>query len=222
MSEAPYAALRELLLAGTWQPHTPLREELLASQLGTSRTPVRDALRRLEADGLVEIAPRRGARVVGFSDEQVDSIFELRALLEGYAARLAAERGDVDVPALRRLAQEMERCASSGERGQIGALNLEFHHALHEAGGNVLLPRVLQSVISVSLVHTAFMVYADAELARSQGHHRELIEAVEAGDGAWAEGVMVAHIRAAHGAVRQHRVATQRDSAADPTTKGMT
>lgn len=211
MTDVPYAALRDLLIAGTWEPHTPLREETLATQLGTSRTPVRDALRRLEADGLVEIVPRKGARVVGFSDEQVDAIFDLRALLEGYAARGAAERGAADLPRLRRLASEMEEAGSTGRRGDITALNLEFHHALHAASGNTLLPRVLQSVISVSLVHTAFLVYADDELHRSQGHHRELIEAIAAGDGSWAEGVMVAHIRAAHDAVRRQRAATTHD-----------
>ena len=112
MTTAPateaYDRLLSLLLAGTWAPQTPLREESLASMLGTSRTPVRDALRRLEGDGLVQITPRRGARVVGYSAEEIDSIYDLRAVLEGLAARWAAERGDVDLDAMTELAEQME------------------------------------------------------------------------------------------------------------------
>lgn len=200
-----YDRLLELLLAGTWAPQTPLREESLASLLGTSRTPIRDALRRLEGDGLVQITPRRGARVVGFTADEIDSIYDLRAVLEGLAARWAAERGDVDLDAMTRLAERMEAVALTGERHEIGQLNLSFHRLVHDQAGNPLLTRTLQHVIATALVHGAFAAYTPQELARSFGHHRELVEALRARDGAWAESVMVAHIRAAHTVVQRTR-----------------
>lgn len=200
-----YQRLLDLLLAGTWAPQTPLREETLAARLGTSRTPVRDALRRLEGDGLVQITPHRGARVVGYSAEEIDSIYDLRAVLEGLAARWAAERGGVDLDAMVALAEQMEQVAESGGRHEIGQLNLAFHRLVHERAGNPLLARSLQHVITTALVHGAFLAYSPAELARSFGHHRELVDALRARDGAWAESVMVAHIRAAHTVVQRTR-----------------
>jgi DNA-binding GntR family transcriptional regulator len=214
MTTAPateaYDRLLALLLAGTWAPQTPLREESLASMLGTSRTPVRDALRRLEGDGLVQITPRRGARVVGYSAGEIDSIYDLRAVLEGLAARWAAERGDVDLDAMTGLADQMERRAAEGERHEIGRLNLAFHGLVHDQAGNPLLTRTLQHVIATALVHGAFLAYSPEELARSFGHHRELVDALRARDGAWAESVMVAHIRAAHTVVQRTRALQER------------
>lgn len=200
-----YDRLLALLLAGTWPPQTPLREESLSTLLGTSRTPVRDALRRLEGDGLVEIIPRRGARVIGYTSEEIDSIYDLRAVLEGLAARWAATRGQVDLDAMTSLAEKMEVVADQGERHELGQLNLAFHGHVHDQAGNPLLTRSLQHVIATALVHGAFYAYSPDELARSFGHHRELIDALRARDGAWAESVMVAHIRAAHVVVQRTR-----------------
>lgn len=200
-----YDRLLEMLLAGHWAPETPLREESLASLLGTSRTPVRDALRRLEGDGLVQILPRRGARVIGHTAQEIDSIYDLRAVLEGLAARWAAERGEVDLEAMTRLAGRMEEVAAGGDRHQIGPLNLTFHRLVHDRAGNPLLARTLQNVIATALVHGAFQAYSPAELDRSFVHHRELVDALRARDGAWAESVMVAHIRAAHVVVQRTR-----------------
>lgn len=200
-----YDRLLQMLLSGHWAAQTPLREESLASLLGTSRTPVRDALRRLEGDGLVQISPRRGARVVGHTIQEIDSIYELRAVLEGLGARWAAERGEIDLAAMTSLAEQMEKVAAGGDRHEIGQLNLTFHRLVHDEAGNLLLARTLQNVIATALVHGAFHAYTPAELDRSFVHHRELVDALRARDGAWAEAVMIAHIRAAHVVVQRTR-----------------
>lgn len=201
-----YQRLRDLVISGRWGPDEPLREENLAELLGTSRTPVRDALRRLESDGLVRIIPRRGARVVSHSPDEVDAIFDLRALLEGHAARRAAEAGGCDPAELERLAGAMEaRTHRDGASAQVTQLNLDFHRHIHAGSGNPLLLQLLDTVIATSLVHSTFAVYSPTERQRSLGHHRELVAALHARDGAWAESVMTSHIRAAHQVIRRTR-----------------
>jgi DNA-binding GntR family transcriptional regulator len=201
-----YHLLRDLVLSGHWGPDEPLREENLAQLLGTSRTPVRDALRRLESDGLVRIVPHRGARVVSHSPEEVDAIFDLRALLEGHAARRAAETGGCDLAELERVADTMEaRTRRDGPTAEVTQLNLDFHRHVHAGSSNPLLVHLLSTVIATSLVHSTFASYSPAERQRSLGHHRELVAALHARDGGWAESVMTGHIRAAHDVVRRTR-----------------
>ncbi|MCX2729753.1 GntR family transcriptional regulator [Saccharopolyspora sp. NFXS83] len=195
-----YSDLRQAILTGARPAGTRLREEELAETFGLSRTPVREALRRLEADGLVRLVPHRGAEVVRFEDEDVDELFDLRCLLESHAARRAAERGDTDVAALRELCEQMEHLLhdldDSGYE-QITRLNMEFHRAVHRAGGRRLLPDLLSRVIDVPLVRRTFHQYTAAELDRSFAQHRELVDAIAAGDGDWANAVMQSHLRAA-------------------------
>ena len=90
--EAAYGHLRDSILRGSLLPGTRISEPNLAEQLGISRTPVREALQRLSQEGLVELTPAKGARVRVLSAEEVREVYEARAMLEGEAARLAAER----------------------------------------------------------------------------------------------------------------------------------
>ena len=198
-----YERLRKQILTGEFDEGDRLREGQLADLLGTSRTPVRDALRRLHGDGLVELTPNRGARVTGYAQSDLDDIFELRSVLEGFAARRAAELGTADTAHLIALCDAMETAAAGriDASDEITQLNLRFHSAIHQAADNALLPSILESVIAIALVRHTFHQYDEAETARSFAQHRELVRAISAGDGAWAEAVMVAHLRGAHFAV---------------------
>ncbi|MGH3359371.1 MAG: GntR family transcriptional regulator [Nocardioidaceae bacterium] len=208
-----YERLREQILTGEFTEGTWLREGTLATALGTSRTPVRDALRRLHGDGLVKLTPNRGAQVTGIALSNIEDIFELRSLLEGFAARKAAESGAADAAHLTALCDAMEVAATSriDAGDEITRLNLQFHSAVHEASGSALLPRLLEGVIAISLVRHTFHHYDEQETARSFAQHRELVRAITARDGAWAEAVMVAHIRAARRTVDRVRTATEED-----------
>ncbi|PVZ08531.1 GntR family transcriptional regulator [Actinomycetospora cinnamomea] len=206
-----HAELRSDILGGRCQPGARLREEEIAERFGVSRTPVREALRRLEADGLVVVTPRRGAEVVRWRDDDVAELVELRALLEGHAARRAAIDGGVDLVVLRELCERMEAHAEGdaetrGERGadEITRLNMELHRTVHRAAGR-LLPDLLVRLIDVPVVRRTFHTYSEAELQRSFAQHRELVEALAAGDGDWAAAVMQAHIRAAGATLRSLR-----------------
>ncbi|MST33366.1 GntR family transcriptional regulator, partial [Acidimicrobiaceae bacterium USS-CC1] len=112
--EVAYTALRDGIARGEHAAGSRLREEDLAATLGLSRTPVREALRRLQAEGLVEVEPRRGALVATWSADELDEIFELRALVEGYGARRAAARvADAQVGLLEELCEGMEEAVAA-------------------------------------------------------------------------------------------------------------
>ena len=125
--------MRALILTGEYGPEERLIEEQLAERLGVSRTPIRQALTMLEAEGLVEITPNRGATVCSFSVEDVWDIYDLRAVLEGHAARRAAGRiREEELARLRELTLDMEGLAGrfddhEEEIRALGALNQEFN-----------------------------------------------------------------------------------------------
>lgn len=198
-TDTVYAAVRKMILSGEAAAGSHLGEAELAESLGISRTPVREALQRLGADGLVDVAPHRGARVASWTREDLEEIFELRSLLEPHAAARAARRGpDPSVLAeLRDLCDAMESAAEAGEYGQVAELNGRFHAAVVEASGNRRLPAMLTSVMHAPLIVGTFRRYDPSELTRSMNHHRELVAALTTRDPAWAESVMRAHIRAA-------------------------
>ena len=203
-----YSDLHREILTGRRAPGARLREEEIAEAFGVSRTPVREALRRLSSDGLVELVPHRGAEVVRWAADDVEELFDLRCLLEGHAARRAAERGDADVDQLRDLCGRMEaHLDHAGGRAadEITRLNMEFHRAVHHAGGRVL-PDLVTRVIEVPLVRRTFDEYSAGEMRRSFAQHRELVDAIAEGDGEWAQAVMRAHIRAAGASWRAHRL----------------
>jgi DNA-binding GntR family transcriptional regulator len=197
-----YETIRDRILNGTFAVDDHLVEADLAAQLDVSRTPVREALRRLASEGLVTFQPNRGARVAGWSDAELAEIFELRALLESYGARLAAARAtDEDLDRMRELAARMEDlvAADPGQEDfhQVALANNAFHLAVLRAAGNERLVGILTSLVHVPLVQRTFAGYSPAAIQRSLAHHRECIDALARRDGLWAESVMRAHILAA-------------------------
>ncbi|MDL4775444.1 GntR family transcriptional regulator [Actinomadura xylanilytica] len=198
-TDTAYEAVRQMILSGEAGAGSRLGESELAETLGLSRTPVREALQRLGSDGLVEVLPHRGARVVRWTPADLDEIFELRALLEPYAAARAARQApDETVLAdLRAQCAAMERAAADGDLGLVADLNARFHAAVIDLSGNRRLPAMLTSVIHAPLILGTFHRYDAESMARSMNHHRELVAALEARDPAWAEAVMRAHVRAA-------------------------
>lgn len=196
-----FEALRRSILEGEYGPNERLVEEQLAERLRVSRTPIRQALTMLEAEGLVEIEPNKGAAVRSFSVEDVWEIYDLRAVLEGHAARRAAtriERGELD--RLWALAKEMEgkdrdQFISHEEeiRWLVGA-NGEFHGIVAVAGRNRRLETLIQRTVQVPLVFKAFYWYTPHEHVISNHYHRQIAGALEAGDAERAEIVMREHV----------------------------
>ena len=170
-------------------------------RVGVSRTPVREALRRLAAEGIVEFLPNRGAHVASWTARELQEIFELRSLLEGHAAARAATRIDAEaLDRLDELAGEMESRLDEPLQEasfEISKLNSEFHSMILEASGSRHLAIATQGVIQIALIHRTFMRYSSKALARSFSHHRELIDALTARDPGWAQSVMQSHILSA-------------------------
>jgi DNA-binding GntR family transcriptional regulator len=196
-----YEMIRQAIVAGTHAAGEHLRAASLAEQLGVSRTPVREALRRLHAEGLVEFFPHRGAFVAGWSHEDAAEVFDLRLVLESHAAARAAKRlVPEQITLLTGLTDRMERHATGSERdiAAVTEANNAFHGLIIAAAANRRLAAMTAGVIEIALVARTFNYYSDVAFTRSIAHHRELIAAFHARDEAWAAAVMTSHIRAAY------------------------
>ena len=189
-----------MILTGEYGPDERLIEEQLAERLGVSRTPIRQALTMLEAEGLVEIAPNRGATVCSFTIEDVWDIYDLRAVLEGHAARRAAgriEKGELE--RLRELDGEMEGLPGrfddhEEEIRTLVALNQEFHGTIVEASRNRRLEHLINRTVELPLMFKAFFWYSPQERTISNQYHRQILEALEKGDADRAEIIMREHV----------------------------
>lgn len=192
------AALRDLILHGGLAPGARLAEVELAERLGVSRTPVREALGRLAAEGLVELVPNRGARVASWSVIELEGVFELRAALEPQLTALAVPNASpADVAALDALADAMTAAGRPGADRDLDALvplNREFHDRLVALADHPAMAAALASAVHPPIVVRNFHAYDDASLRRSLAHHAEIVAALRAGDPAWARAVMTAHI----------------------------
>ena len=198
-SDHAYRLIRSQILSGARAGGDWLREGDLAESIGVSRTPVREALRRLTAEGLVRYERNRGVQVAAWTAADLEEIFSLRSVLEPWACRLAATSASVDLDELDRLAHDMDAAArgSVADVDVITELNNRFHRLILEGSNNRRLGSVVSSVVEVPLVWQTFSHYSDADLRRSLAHHHELVAALAAGDPDWAESVMRSHVRAA-------------------------
>ena len=194
-----YAAVRDGIAHGRLAPGEWLREGALADGLGLSRTPVREALRVLAAEGLVELVHNRGARVVRWTAEDVEETYRLRALLEGEAASLAARRATLEhVAVLERTCAAHERSVADRRPAvEQAACNDAFHAAVLEAAGSPRLLALHAIVTSAPLVARVLSGYDDVALQRSVLAHRDVLMAVRERDEALAAAAMRAHILAA-------------------------
>ncbi|GHH69277.1 GntR family transcriptional regulator [Streptosporangium violaceochromogenes] len=210
-AEGAYEALRSAILNGSIRPRERLGEMELSQQFGVSRTPIREAIRRLSAEGLVVFQPNRGARVAEWSLTDLQEIYEIRARLESYGAALAAKR--IEPELLPKLDELCDRMEAEAERmtphslDRIADLNAELHGLVMKAAASPRLASLLPAVVEVPLVVRAFRLYTPESLARSMGHHRDLVAALRSGDAEWAASTMRSHVLAARTVLLEAMVA---------------
>ena len=199
-----YAALRQKIVSGELAVGARLKERDLCGELNVSRTPVREALRQLQADGLVTIEPRRGGVVAGIDEDEADEVYALGVLLESYGASLAARR--IDAEQLAELSEILDRMDavlqtdSPEARSRYLELDSAFHRGIAASTGNRHLVRLLGQVVGLPVLVRAFTHYRHDDLLRSLQQHRTIFAALTAGDTEWAEAAMRAHILAGRAA----------------------
>ncbi|WP_424985122.1 GntR family transcriptional regulator [Microbulbifer sp. S227A] len=189
-----YLRLLDEIRDGELLPGDRLRETELAERLGVSRTPVREAIRQLEADGLVSHVPRHGATLRKLDYAEVMELYEMRAVLEGTAARLAARAAsDVELDELETLNEQL---ASIGTGLEAARLNTIFHATLLDAAKNRFLAKSMVSLKKAMMILGPTMLSDHNRAMAADAEHRRVIEALKARDGAAAETAMRAHIEA--------------------------
>lgn len=193
--QGAYRRLLEDIRSGTLAPGARLRETELAERLGISRTPVREAIRQLETDGLVVHLPRQGATIRSLDHAEVVELYEMRAVLEGTAARLAARAAsDIELAELAALNAELEQAPVGAAARE---LNRVFHRTLIDAARNRFLIKSM-SALQKTLLILGPTTLADPERAISAvAEHAAVLAALRARDGAGAEVAMRAHVEAA-------------------------
>lgn len=196
-------SIKRAILAGRIGPGERINQELIARELGVSRTPVREALAVLASEGLVTIVPRRGAFVSTFGERDVHEIYDVRELLEPNAASTACRLATlVELEALRKLATELEEAADSGLERAF-ELNRQFHHRLCAPCGNRVLMQLLEAIWSQQTALRIYAYYAQSAraLERTHAEHRAIVEAFAARDPERTGALVRGHIQAAHQAL---------------------
>lgn len=200
MSDSAEKAYREIyrrICNGQLVPGARLVERQLCAELAVSRTPVREALRRLTAEGLVESRPRRGVVVSQLSPQELREVFEVGVVLESFCASLAARNaGGQPIPALRVLVDEMALALASESPDVPAYIELDhrFHLTVAQLTGNQRVLGLLKSTTDLRVLSQAFSHYDVSQLQRSLRQHVTLLEAIETGDEDWAASAMRAHI----------------------------
>jgi len=191
-----YEQLRDEILSGAAQPGTQLVEARIAAELGVSKTPVREALIRLQRDGLVAIEPYRGARVIEPSPADVREILELRVLLEAHVARdLAGRRPPEVLERLERSIADGRRALERGNDARVRAALTEFSDVMAESSGNRRLGKSLDELRTVLLMIGNTSLRQPGREARSLEEHERILTAIQTGDADGAAAATEAHIR---------------------------
>ncbi|TDH59893.1 GntR family transcriptional regulator [Dankookia rubra] len=196
LAERAYRRLRDSIVQGALPAGSRISERSLATALGISAQPVREALRRLEQDGMVVTLPRRGTVVAEFGPERQAEMGRIRAALEGAAAALAAARADdAALAALDAQLQAMRDATAAGKPELVSEANERFHALIHKATDNVFLIRSLAALRAYDHFGRVRALNATPkELPRALREHAAILSALQAKDPDAAEGRMRAHV----------------------------
>jgi DNA-binding GntR family transcriptional regulator len=188
------ALIRDAIVEGRLEPGRRLKEDELARELGISRTPIREALLMLQAEDLVVATPNRGAVVRAHAADELEDLYELRALLEGHAAHRAAERvTPAQIAELRRSCDRFAAVAPEDLSGLVRE-NIWFHNALLDISGSARLASMVGKVIRLPLVYNSYRWYSPEQKRISVRYHTRITDALAAGDPEQAEGIMREHV----------------------------
>ncbi|GAA1160816.1 GntR family transcriptional regulator [Kribbella jejuensis] len=220
-AETAYELVRDQVLRGDLLPGAVIPQAALARELGVSTTPLREALRRLMTEGLVELDAHRDARVTRLTLEEARDLIEVRRSLDPLAAGLAAERRTrEDLALIRQTADELRPLRTDPGPAEL-LTHRRFHVAIYTASHNQLLIQSLDSLWDKADRYRRLALEdgrTESDLDRTHSEHRALVDAIAAGDSATATTVMLAHVEASLGA---RAVAQLTSAAAEPAARSL-
>ncbi len=194
LNDSIYIALRQAIFRGDYKPGERLTEPGLAKLFGVSRNPIREVLRKLQSEGIVEIPPRKSARVALFTSEEIEEIIELRAELEGLGAKFATSRLNEETEKLfRKLLEDGNKAAANNQKTKIKNCNQKYHSLLASSGKNRYLADYVLNLRERTL--WLFEEIAGDRHEESWNEHAVVIEALLAGDEEKAAKLASDHVR---------------------------
>jgi DNA-binding GntR family transcriptional regulator len=208
LAERAYVDLREEIIGVRLPPGTLLREDELMQRLGVGRTPVREAVQRLQRDGFVTVLPRRGTLVSEISITDLAAIYEVRKQLESWASRLAAERvTDAEREEARALLGELKELESGGDYERLLAVDRRIHRFVYGATHNAFLAETLDQYhnLSLRILHVAMKRYPPLTPRLDDVVHEQsaVLAAIIGADGETAERLAILHIETFERAIRE-------------------
>jgi len=213
-SEFVYRSLKEQIISGTLAPDSRLIELTIAAQFGVSRTPVREALKRLAVENLVLSDPARGMIVHAPDARSIEDVFIVREALDGLATRLAAHRiTPSELSRLKVVVDSMEEAIRTGRREHVVVANTHFHDVIYAAAGNEVLERLGRDLREFVRRFTTLPFASPDRVDHVLNEHRAIVDALERHDPDAAEAASNAHL----GAAREYVVRMQLQEFAEKT-----
>ncbi|MDD4774917.1 MAG: GntR family transcriptional regulator [Syntrophomonas sp.] len=188
-------AIRNAIMNGSLQPRERLMEIQLAEELGVSRTPIREALRKLELEGFIVMVPRKGAYVADLTFKDIADVFEIRAALEGLAAGLAAERiTEEELESMERLLVGKQEAITSGDIDKLVEVDTSFHELLYKASRNERLANIISNLREQIQRFRLTSLSFPGRNKESLQEHKQLVEAIQSRDSQLARHLAQEHI----------------------------
>lgn len=195
LRDVVFNTLRQAIITGEFAPGERLMEIALANRLGVSRTPVREAIRKLELEGLVVMIPRKGAEVARITEKDLRDVLEVRSSLEELAAELATERmNDESRKSIELSLKDFEKAILSGDNAAIADSDMEFHDKIFEATGNARLIQIISNLREQIYRYRLEYVKDTEYHAVLLKEHKELVKAMFSGQKTDARQIMKKHI----------------------------
>lgn len=195
LEEKVYLVLEERILSGKIAPGESIKEIKLSRELGVSRTPVREALQRLDREGLIQLIPNKGAVVLGISEQDLIDIYKIRMRLEGLAARIAAEKRDEAL--CRELCDNIDLTGfymAKGDIEKVKNLDSEFHDIIYRCCESRMLGKTLSELHRYIASYRKLSLAASGRIEHSLSEHKEIYDAIVAGNAEAADALMSEHV----------------------------
>lgn len=198
LEEKVYLSLEEQIISQQLRPGEAVTEMKLSRELGVSRTPVREALQRLDREGLIKLIPNKGAVVLGISEQDLIDIYKIRMRLEGLAARIAAEKRDEAL--CRELCDNVDLTGfymAKGDIEKVKNLDSEFHDIIYRCCESRMLGKTLSELHRYIASYRKLSLAASGRIDRSLAEHKEIYDAISEGNADAADALMSEHVERA-------------------------